>query len=268
MSLFFDHDLHIHSMLSSCSNDDRQNAKNILNYAVDNNLREICVTDHYWSESVSGASSWYMPQNYSHISKTLPLPQADGIKFHFGCETEMDKAFKLGIDDEDFDKFDFVIIPTTHLHMKGFTISYDDMPIDKRRERYIERLRRLLEMELPFDKIGIAHLTCPLMAPESFKNHIELIEKIDDSIFAELFLKAAQLGVGIELNLGNLDTCKYTPEQFEIITRPYKIAKAQGCKFYCGSDSHHPESFANMKKNGNYISDYLNLTQDDKFNPF
>ena len=59
MKFNFDHDYHIHSYLSNCSNDPNQNPKNILEYAKQNNLSELCITDHFWDENVDGASNWY-----------------------------------------------------------------------------------------------------------------------------------------------------------------------------------------------------------------
>lgn len=90
MKYIFDNDLHIHSKLSLCSNDPEQTPERILQYAKENNLKNICIADHFWDETVPGASGWYEPQNYAHISQSKPLPQADGINFMFGCETELD----------------------------------------------------------------------------------------------------------------------------------------------------------------------------------
>ena len=50
--------------------------------------------------------------------------------------------------------------------------------------------------------------------------------------------------------------------------RPYRIAKDCGCKFFMGSDAHHPEKFNTIIKNFNDIADALELSEDDKFRPF
>jgi histidinol phosphatase-like PHP family hydrolase len=122
MSFIIDHDLHIHTQLSSCSNHPEQTPAAILNYAVENHLRHICLADHFWDETVPGASGWYEPQNYGHVTKALPLPAADGIRFDFGCETDMNRFGTLGISRETLDRFDFVIVPTNHLHMGIFSV--------------------------------------------------------------------------------------------------------------------------------------------------
>ena len=90
MRFTFDHDLHIHSYLSSCSRDPEQTPERILQYAKDEGLNTICLTDHYWDSAVEGPSKWYAPQDFEHISQAKPLPQSDGIRFLFGCETEYD----------------------------------------------------------------------------------------------------------------------------------------------------------------------------------
>ena len=78
-----DHDLHIHSKISSCSNDPEQTNARILQYAQENGFSTICLTDHFWDNAVEGASDWYFPQDYEHISAAKPLPQTDKIKFLF-----------------------------------------------------------------------------------------------------------------------------------------------------------------------------------------
>ena len=44
-----------------------QTTENILRYALDNGLKTICVTDHYWDETIPGASGWYAPQNTAQL---------------------------------------------------------------------------------------------------------------------------------------------------------------------------------------------------------
>ena len=48
---------------------------------------------------------------------------------------------------------------------------------------------------------------------------------------------------------------------------PYRIAKEEGCRFYLGSDAHHPAGLKAAKANFEAIVDLLDLTEDDKI-PF
>jgi len=257
-----DHDLHIHSQLSSCSADPQQNNERILRYALENGLKTICLTDHFWDETVEGASDWYKAQNYSHISVAKPLPQHENVRFLFGCETELNKNLTLGISKEKMDLFDFIIIPTTHFHMKGYTLSEKESAnVKNRANAWVKRLDTVLGMELPFHKIGIAHLTCSLIAPTR-EEYLDILNRIPEKEMERLFQKAAKLGVGIELNLSDMN---FADEETEIVLRPYRIAKQWGCKFYCGSDAHHPQKFENAKKGFERAVDLLELTQENQF---
>lgn len=47
--------------------------------------------------------------------------------------------------------------------------------------------------------------------------------------------------------------------------RPYRIAKDCGCKFYLGSDAHHPDELEIAKKQFERMIDLLKLEESDKF---
>ena len=77
-----------------------------------------------------------------------------------------------------------------------------------------------------------------------------------------LFEKAAALGVGIELNES---FNHYTEDEWNLILRPYRIAKSHGCKFYLGSDAHTVKGLEYaMQKHQRMVED-LGLTEEDKF---
>lgn len=262
MKYTIDNDLHIHSKLSSCSDDPEQTTERILRYAEENGLKTICLTDHFWDESVEGASEWYKPQNYKHIEAGKPLPQSENVRFLFGCETELNRFLTLGISKEKMDLLDFIIIPTTHFHMKGYTLWEEQTLNSQRRARaWVERLNAVLEMDLPFYKIGIAHLTCGLIAPTR-REYIEVLKLLPEEEMRRLFCKAAQLGVGIEINASDMN---FADEEADAVLRPYRIAKECGCKFYLGSDAHHPADLDCAKAIFERAIDFLNLTEDDKF---
>ncbi len=262
MKYTIDNDLHIHSKISSCSNDPEQTNERILSYAVENGLKTICLTDHFWDETVEGASNWYRSQNYDHIAAALPLPQGGNVRFLFGCETELNKDYTLGISKESFDLFDFIVIPTTHFHMKDYTLSKQEAAdAQSKANAWVKRLDAVLEMQLPFHKIGIAHLTCGLIAPTR-EEYIEVLKLIPKEEMERLFAKAALRGVGIELNFADMS---FADEETEVVLRPYRIAKQCGCKFYCASDAHHPSTLDKAKAIFERAIDLLELTEDDKF---
>ncbi len=263
MKFQFDQDYHIHSSLSSCSSDPEQSTERILRYAKENGLKRIVVTDHYWDESIYCSSDWYRPQNFSHITENLPLPVADGVEFLFGCETELNMDLTLGIPRDKFDFFDFIIIPTTHFHIVGFVVKEEDKWDSKRfAELWVERLDALFSMDLPFHKIGIAHLICEMMGSDVHNNYLEPLKYLKDEDMHRIFKRAAELGVGIELNQYDLDV----PDcAFERVIHVFRIAKEEGCKFYFGSDTHHPEHFERAGVTIARAVDALGLTEEDKF---
>lgn len=262
MKYIIDHDFHIHSKLSLCSKDEGQTVEFILQEAVENGFNKICLTNHFWDENVPVVNAYYEAQNFGHLCKALPLPQHDKVKFYFGCETEMDKLMRLGITRETIDKFDFVIVPTTHLHKTGFTIEAEDDELECRAKRYVERLNALLNMDLPFYKIGIAHLTCHHIAGADPTAHIRVIDMVSDKEYLRLFNIAARKGAGIELNFNPF---RYSDDELGRILRPYRLAKECGCKFYFGSDAHHPEEVTSSREKFIKIAEELALREEDKF---
>lgn len=262
MKYIFDNDLHIHSKISSCSEDPKQSSERILRYAEEMGLKTICLTDHFWDETVEGASEWYKDQNYGHIAAALPLPQGENVRFLFGCETEFTKELTLGISKERYHLFDFIVIPTTHFHKLNYTLSKEEAAdAHSKANAWVRRLDAVLGMDLPFHKVGIAHLTCHLIAPTR-EEYIEVLDLIPEAEMERLFSKAALLGVGIELNLSDMN---FAEDEADVVLRPYRIAKRCGCKFYCGSDAHHPKTFDKAKQIFERAIDLLELTEEDKF---
>ncbi len=260
MRYIVDHDLHIHSHLSLCSNDPGQSTEAILRYGDENAFQTLCLTDHMWDSAIPGVEGmdFYERQPYEHIAKALPLPVSDKVRFLFGCETDLDRHLTLGISRKTMDKLAFIIIPTTHLHMGGFTCNGDE-GVEARAKLWCTRFEAVLDMDLPFHKIGIAHLTCGLMHRG---HHIEVLNAIPVEEYHRLFANAAKIGVGIELNFNSFE---FTGDDLDTMLLPYRIAKEEGCRFYFGSDAHHPAELASAKANFENIVDLLLLTEADKF---
>ena len=257
-----DHDLHLHSQISLCSGDPEQTAGALLAYGEREGFSHICITDHYWDENVPGASGWYAAQDYAHVAQILPLPKSETCAFHFGCEIDMDRFWTLGISKQRLDAFEFIIVPTSHLHMTGFTIAPEDTSVKRRAELYMQRNHALLDMDLPFSKMGLAHFTCSLMARNCEGSRDDILNAISDAEYAELFARVAKSGMGVELNMSLTD-----PQSADTM-RPYRIAKSQGCKFYLGSDAHHPAGLVAARARFDAVIDALDLCEDNKFKPF
>lgn len=263
MRYVYDHDLHIHSRVSLCSNDPEQTNERILQYAKDNHLNTICLTDHFWDEAIplAAPSDFYRVQNFAHITKARPLPQAEGIRFLFGCETEMDQFMTVGITKARLAELDFIIVPTTHFHFKDFNIPSSFSTPAQKADFWLKKLHALLDMDLPFHKMGVAHLTCGLIG-DTQEQLLNTLEALPTAALEKVFTKAAKCGIGIELNA---DDMNYAPQEAETILRPYRIAKGVGCKFYMGSDAHHPDWLEKSPAIFERAIDALELTEEDKF---
>ena len=258
-----DHDLHIHTKQSPCSSDPLQNPERIWQYAKDNNFSTVCLADHFWDELVPAASNWYEKCHFACICESLSFtpPKDGGVRYLFGCETDIDKYFHLGVSEERMEFFDFIVIPTTHMHMTGLTVDPEDGAPERRAELYVKRLDALLSMNLPFEKVGIAHLTCPLLS--NVETHLDVLDMVSDEVFHELFARAAKKKTGIELNF---EVRNYkSEEELARVLRPYRIAKEEGCLFYFGSDAHHEDVLLRSKDNFEQIVTLLDLTEEEKF---
>jgi hypothetical protein len=145
--------------------------------------------------------------------------------------------------------------------MKGFTAEEEDYDYPERfASHWVRRFGAVLDMKLPFNKVGIAHLTCNCLAPGG--RYLDILQMIPDEEMAYLFAKAAKLGAGIELNFEDM---KFSDDEADIVLRPYRIAKKCGCKFYFGSDAHKPEVFEKVSGVFERAVDLLGLTEEDKF---
>ena len=50
------------------------------------------------------------------------MPQDENVTFLFGAEADMDYEYNVGVSKERYGKLDFIVIPTTHLHLAGNTV--------------------------------------------------------------------------------------------------------------------------------------------------
>lgn len=262
MRYVIDHDLHIHSTLSPCCKTPEQTTERILQYAKDNCLKTIVLTNHFWDEAAAPApTAWYEKQPFAHICAAKPLPQDENVKFLFGCETDVTAELVLGLSKERTEEFDFIVIPTTHMHFPFTMHPEEATSVESRVRAWVRRLEGVLSMELPFHKVGIAHLTCHLTYRDE-NQYLQVFPAIPDEEMERLFTKAAQLGVGIEINREDM---RHAQENPDILLRPYRIAKKCGCKFYLGSDAHKPEELEDALNYFRWAIDMLELTEEDKF---
>lgn len=262
MDYIIDHDIHIHTKLSSCSSDENMVKDSIIAFAVAEGYKSLCFTDHTWDKDVPGASQWYSTQDIDHVRKTLPIPKKIGdLKIYFGCETEFVGGGKIGINEKNFSLFDFIIIPPNHYHMVDFVRPGTITGEEETAKFFMTRLEELTELNLPWEKIGIAHLSTKLIYKTG--DHENVFKYIARDRMLKVFDFFAKKGTGIELNAD----CFKEDNNFDErpSTKVYRLAKEAGCKFYCGSDAHHLDK---LDYNRTHIHDfvkYLGLKESDKY---
>lgn len=264
MRFVCDHDLHIHTYLSNCSGDINQTPENILKYAKNNNLKTICITNHYWDSDIpynTANNVWYQNQNFEHVSKSLPLPQDKAVRCLFGCEVEMGSNNEIAMPKYRYKDFDFIIVSTTHFHLMTGK-DWENADENKLISNWIDRFDVVLNSDMPFNKVGLAHLATPHIYRKDRKTYLKILEALPLSELRRLFLRATQLGVGIELN-GSMLSFPY--EEKDIVLRMFKVAKECGCKFYLGSDAHKLNNFTHMNTVFNRTIDLLQLEETNKF---
>ncbi len=259
MRYIADHDFHIHSTVSPCCHDEKQTPDAILRYGEENGFSSVCLTNHLWDEKVKSEAEWHDGQRFCCLESVLPLPQSEKTRMLFGAEIDMDYDYVLGVSPERYDRFDFMVISTTHLHLAGNTVRQKIQTPEEAAGHWVTRFRELLKKDLPWHKTGIAHLTCGHIMKG--RTH-EVLPFIDDKTLYELFSDSAKKGLGIELNTKTLFS---SDEEKNIMLRPYFIAKDCGCKFYLGSDSHKNEALKGAKDNFERIITLLDLQEDHKF---
>ena len=57
----------------------------------------------------------------------------------------------------------------------------------------------------------------------------------------------------------------FADDEADTVLRMFRIAKDCGCKFYLGSDAHHPRDFQNVRTIFARAIDLLGLQESDKF---
>ncbi len=261
MKFILDHDLHIHTGLSKCSSDAAQTPARILQYAKENGYHTVAVTNHYWDRTVPNPSVWFSGQDFAHLCKDKPLPRDPDVRFLFGCEADLKKDLTLTIPAERYDDFDFIVIAITHFNGKHIAVP-KDTPARVRARLWAERLEAVLDMNLPWHKVGLAHLACPYIAADDRVLYLETLDTIPADVMARLFSKAARLGCGIELNRNDMN---FTASEAYSVLRMFRIARNCGCRFYCASDAHHPDDFAASPTILQKAVDALGLQENDKF---
>ena len=180
--MIIDHDAHVHTVQSACCGDPAATAANVIARAAETGLKTIGFANHLWDRAVPGASDWYAPQDLEHVLTIRQEIPADtrGVRVLVGCETEYCGGGKVGISREAARQLDFVLIPFSHTHMKGFVVPASTTAADLP-ALLTQRFREVVGLGLA---TGIAHPFVPL----AFMDHLdEIMAAVTDGDLEDCF---------------------------------------------------------------------------------
>lgn len=223
-------------------------------------LKVIGFADHFWDETIPGASGGFEELNFKHVMsiKEMLPDEKNALKVLVGCETEYRGNGNIAISSQVAERFDFVLVPTSHVHFESVR------PPGVKTAKDIAKLMVTHFKEvLEFDFItGMAHPFLPI----GFLNRNEILSFISDEEFAECFSIAAEKNVSIEITTGYFPSIRgrtQTPEyNDETYLRMLKIAKQEKCLFHFASDSHELSSLEGIVKMKKILED-LGFIEED-----
>ena len=233
--------------------------------------------------------------------KTQIPEDTHGVRVLIGVETEYCGMYDaLGMTPEGARQLDYLLVPHSHTHMRDFVMpQFPDLVTA--RENAAEKLEKAtgvsperaaaLAAAIPDEELGpfmpenrtdqaaflrdflvksfdglmenkdfkticgmipvsVAH---PFQPVGSGRLREEILAGIDDGTFCRLFEKTAALGAGLEINGNCAD-----PQ----LVRMNRLAKACGCRFTLGSDTHSAEGMSGIFKT-EAATEAAGVTQDD-----
>ena len=116
------HDIHTHTLLSACCFDPEATVAAYVSKAAELGHKLLGIANHLWDERVPGPSKWYRGQTVNYVLEARDAIPADtkGVKVLIGAEAEYcGMTDTLAITAENAKKFDYMLIPHTHTHMRN-----------------------------------------------------------------------------------------------------------------------------------------------------
>lgn len=235
--MLVNHDIHVHTNLSACSHDPNATPEKYIARAAEIGLSTIGFANHLWDSALPGASKWYTPQDYNHIMQIREQLPSDTrrVKVLIGCESEYCGDGKVGISYETAGKLDFVLLPMSHTHMKGFVLPETISESTDIAKLMVRRFNEMIALRLA---TGVAH---PFLPCGYTDRTDEIIAAITDAEFVDCFTHAAQAGTSIEIHIGFFDGSRGEKRKGfsdDTFLRVLTIAKKCGCCFHFASDAH------------------------------
>jgi histidinol phosphatase-like PHP family hydrolase len=231
-----DHDLHVHTYLSSCCHDGATHRPSeILRIAAEMGTRTVGFADHVWANPDLEPSNWYRPQDETQIARLrrdLASVMTD-VRVLVGCEAETVAPGAFGITRGFAEELDFVLLACSHFHMRKLIAQ--PAREDARgvavhaREFFVSAARSGLATAIPH----------PLM-PCGYEGVFDdVAAALSDGEIVDTFGAAAEGGVGVEITTSFLPPAPGGATwSLETPLRLLELAKKAGCLFTFASDAH------------------------------
>ena len=116
------HDVHNHNIFSNCCNDNSASTDAFVAKEVELGNKIFGLSNHIWDEGVKGASYWYSKQTITKAeeAKASLAKAPKELKCLFGAESEYFHCHdRLGMSVEGAKRFDYMLIPHSHQHMRN-----------------------------------------------------------------------------------------------------------------------------------------------------
>ena len=265
------HDIHTHTRLSLCAQPSAT-----LDYYIRSakklGLNTVGLSDHLWDSAIpfpagmhhasygEGGCDWYRAQDLSHIRELLPeLNAADreGIRFFFGAEVEYCQGRGAAITMEHAETLDYLIVPNSHTHLAMDRALYE--PYQKHADFMLRAAMDIAAAPTAQFVTTLVHPFDPVACPYR-RDYVW--DCLRDSQLTEAFQALAESGIAAEINTACFTKCPDDALPNHGLMRILAVAKACGCKFTFGSDSHAEGEEDTILRAGK-IADILGLTEND-----
>ena len=260
--LKLEHDFHVHTHLSNCGQDTATIAHYVAK-ARELGIKKLGMADHMWDAAIPGASKWYAPQDFAHISKIreeIAAVEHEGIEFLIGCECEYDYAHHgIALSEAVAEQLDFLIVPNSHTHMTMPKDLYE--PYRKHAQFMLDAFYDIINSPLSKYVTAIPHPFMGVCCP--YPNALAIAEITDDE-FKRCFDAAANKGIAMEINPNHFRGALPALYESELM-RMYRHIKESGCKFTIGTDSHSDGGHDNYRQA--YVAIGLLGLKEEDFHP-
>ena len=136
------HDIHTHNVFSKCCKDKNASTTAYIQKEIELGMKTFGLSNHIWDENVKGASGWYKNQTIllAEEAKAALENAPKSINCLFGAETEYFACQDLlGMSLEGAKRFDYLLIPHSHLHMRN-EVMWDYPEVQEKRKEIVAKI--------------------------------------------------------------------------------------------------------------------------------